>query len=144
MEVFMNARIFALILGIVFVAVGVLGFVGAAVQPYHGPVLKMEQNQGELLGIFPVNALHDGVHLLFGVLGIGAYLAGGCAGKVYSQVVGVAYILLAILGAIPNPMLQTVFGFIPIHGNDVWLHALIGVVACYMGFAAGAMKPATA
>jgi Domain of unknown function (DUF4383) len=136
----MNTKAFALILGVVFLAVGVLGFVPAAVQPYSGPALSFDKNQGDLLGLFPVNLLHNCVHLLFGVLGVMAFMSGSAASKTFAQVVGVAYILLAILGAVPVDIVRTTFGFIPIHGNDIWLHALIGVVASYVGFAAPAPK----
>jgi len=131
----MNSRIFVLVLGIVFLLVGVLGFVGPFVAPYSGPKLIVEKSQGDLLSLFPVNVLHDGVHILFGILGIAAFAAGEKGGRIFAQVVGVVYVALAVLGAVPLDLIRTVFGLIPIHDNDIWLHAVIGVVACYVGFA---------
>ena len=48
---------------------------------------------------------------------------------------GIAFpaVLLTVMGLIPG--LNTTFGLIPIHGNDVWLHALIAIAAAYFGFA---------
>src|SRR5439155_20434903 len=86
----------------------------------------------QLLGMFPVNVLHSLVHVLFGVWGIAAYFRFD-ASRFYARFVAVAYGLLAIMGLIPG--LNTVFGLIPIHGNDVWLHAFIAIAAAYFGWA---------
>lgn len=128
----MNTRTFALILGIVFLAVGALGFVPGALSPTEDNV-AVHAMHGRLLGLFPVNVLHSATHLLFGVWGIMAYRSLGGA-KTYARVVAVAYGLLAVMGLIPG--LNTVFGLIPIYGHDVWLHALIAVAAAYFGFMA--------
>lgn len=50
----------------------------------------------------------------------------------YFQFLAVAYAALAVLGILPAT--QTTFGLIPIYGNDVWLHALIAIVAGVVGF----------
>jgi len=130
----MVSRYFALVLGIVFLLVGVMGFVPAFVTApadMHG--VTVHANHGYLLGIFPVNLLHNLVHVLFGIWGIAAYGMGFDASKVYARSVAVIYALFAIMGLIPH--LDTVFGLIPIHGNDIWLHALIAVAAGYFGWA---------
>ena len=56
------------------------------------------------------------------------------ASRVYARSVAVIYGLLAIMGLIPG--LNTVFGLVPIHGHDVWLHLLIAAPAAYFGWAA--------
>ena len=58
--------------------------------------------------------------------------------RMYAQIVAVAYGLLVILGMLPAT--NTLFGLVPIYGNDVWLHLVLGVVAAYFGF----MTPAEA
>ncbi|MGZ8997246.1 MAG: DUF4383 domain-containing protein [Allosphingosinicella sp.] len=128
----MNTRTFALIFGIVFLAVGALGFVPGMVHPATGGHnVTMTQGYGDLLGLFPVNMLHNVVHLLFGLWGVMAYrsLAGA---KTYFKAVAVIYGLLTILGLIPS--MNTTFGLIPIYGNDVWLHAVLALVAAYFGW----------
>ena len=57
------------------------------------------------------------------------------AAATYGKVVGVGYGLLTILGLIPAAKLWTLFGFVPLYGHDVWLHALLAAVATYYGFA---------
>ena len=79
-----------------------------------------------------MNALHSAVHVLFGIMGI-AMSRTYDAARAYARIVAVAYGLLTVMGLIPA--LNTVFGLIPIHGHDVWLHALIAIVAAYFGFA---------
>jgi hypothetical protein len=128
----MSTRTFALIFGIVFVAVGVLGFVPGVMHPAMGDHnVTMTRNYGDLLGLFPVNMLHNLVHILFGIWGLLAYrsLAGS---KTYFRSVAILYAILTILGLIPA--FDTTFGLIPIYGNDVWLHALLAIVAAYFGW----------
>ena len=129
----MSTRTFALIFGIVFLAVGALGFIpGMTHMPAMGSHdVTMTNGYGDLLGIFPVNILHNIVHILFGLWGLLA--SRSAAGAVtYARGVAIIYILLAILGLISTT--ETTFGYIPIYGNDVYLHGLIGLVAAYFGF----------
>lgn len=129
-------RTFALIYGIVFLLIGVLGFVPALlthpVAHEAHPHLHVNAFEGYLLGLFHVNVLHSLVHVLFGVLGIAMSRRFDTA-RGYAKLVAISYLLLAIMGLIPG--LNTVFGLIPIHGNDVWLHVLLAVPALYFGFA---------
>lgn len=127
----MSVRTFALIFGIVFLAVGVAGFVPGLAQETTHPGVTMEHGSAMLLGLFPVNTLHNIVHLLFGILGILAYRS--ASGSVsYFRVVAISYGLLTILGLLPAT--NTLFGLVPIHGNDIWLHAVLALVAAYFGF----------
>ena len=131
----MNVRYFALVLGIIFLLVGVMGFIPALVtHPADMHNVTVHANHGYLLGVFPVNILHNIVHLLFGLWGVLAYRSFD-GSRVYARSVAVIYALLAIMGLIPAGNLNTTFTLIPIHGNDVWLHALIAVAAAYFGFA---------
>ena len=133
----MNVRYFALVLGIIFLLVGVMGFLPAPfVQPATGDMhnVTVHANHGYLLGIFPVNALHNAVHLLFGLWGVLAYRSFD-GSRVYARSVAVVYALLAVMGLISAGNVNTTFGLIPIHGNDVWLHAVIALAAAYFGFA---------
>lgn len=129
----MNVRSVALVFGIVFIAVGLLGFVPGAVEgpPADAPELTMEGGYGYLLGLFPVNLLHNLVHLLFGVWGIFAYPMLSRA-RLYLRSVAVIYGVLVVFGLVP--LLKTTFGLIPVFGHDVWLHALLALVAAVFGW----------
>jgi hypothetical protein len=105
------------IFGIVFVIVGLAGFV------VTGGSMDASMAAPRLLGLFPLNVVHNLVHLLFGVWGLlGARTFAGA--KRYLFGAGVIYLVLAICGYfVPNG-----FGLVPIGGADVALHALLGVV----------------
>ena len=115
----------ALVFGVVFILVALLGFVTS------GGSMDASMNAPKELGLFPVNVLHNVVHLLFGIWGVLAARSWSGA-KTYCQVGGVIYIVLAILGFIA----PTTFGLIPIGGNDIWLHAVLGIVLAGVGFTA--------
>jgi len=116
----------AMLFGAVFILVGVLGFVTTG-----GMQMGDALNPPRLLGLFPVNVAHNLVHLLFGVWGILA--ARSFAGaQAYCKIGGIAYLVLACLAFVT----PTTFGLIPIGGNDIWLHALLGVVLAGVGFTA--------
>ena len=127
----MNTQLFARIYGIVFLIVGIGGFIPGLTQPHEHPGLIINGSSGMELGLFPVNVLHNAVHILFGVWGLVA--ASSLAGAVlYARGVAVIYALLTVLGLIPAT--NTGFGLVPIHGHDVWLHAVLAAVAAYFGF----------
>lgn len=128
----MSTRTAALVFGIVFAVIGVLGFMPAP-PALNAPPLTMEHGHGMILGMFPTNTAHNVVHLLFALLGLAAW-AGGWA-RTYFQVLAVSYGLLTVLGLIPAT--QTTFGLIPIWGNDVFLHGAVAVAAAYFGFVRG-------
>src|SRR5262245_56255067 len=112
--------------GIVFIAVGILGFVQTGMDMNADPATA-----SRLIGIFPVNAAHNVVHILFGIWGLLASRSWARA-KSYATIAGVLYLVLAAAGlAVPDT-----FGLIPIGGNDVWLHALVGAVLAAVGFTA--------
>jgi hypothetical protein len=135
----MNARTrtsvqaFALYFGIIYALVGILGLIPGILQPPApgAPALVVDTAYGYLLGLFPVNLLHDAVHLLVGVLGI---VASGrfAAARGYSRAVAIVFVLLTIMGLVPG--LDTTLGLIPLFGADVVLHALTAVVSAYFGW----------
>lgn len=129
----MKTRTFALVLGLGFLAVGILGFVPRLVTvPADQPELMVEATHGLLFGLFPVNALHNLVHLAFGVWGVVVWRS-FAASRVYSRSVAVIYAVLAVLGLIPAT--NTLFGLVPLHGHDIWLHGVLAIAAAYFGFA---------
>lgn len=126
---------FAMIAGIVYIAVGVLGFVPALLTPDTATPLILEGMHGRLFGLFPVNWVHNLVHLAIGIWGITA--ARGFNNSVsYSRGLAVIYAIFAVMGLFP--VLNTVFGLVPLHSHDIWLHALTAGIAAYMGWGAPA------
>lgn len=127
-------RTVALVFGIVFLLVGILGFIPALTPG------------GALLGLFAVNGVHSIVHLLFGILGIAAATTGYSV--LYNKIGGAIYLILAIVGFIallavpalaPNGML---LGIVMINTADNFLHLVLGAVLAGVGFGV-ANTPAT-
>ena len=95
--------------------------------------MSVGPGHGHLLHLFHVNVLHNAAHLLFGVLGL-ACAATAPAARSYARLVAVTYALLTVMGLIPAWGTDFTFGLAPLHGNDVWLHAILAVLAAYFGF----------
>jgi hypothetical protein len=118
----------AQVFGAVFILIALAGFVwdgGLTMTATMGP------EQPRLFGIFPINILHNVVHLAFGIWGLAASRTFGAA-KTYAIAAGAIYLLLAVLGFVA----PTMFGLVPIGGNDIWLHALLAVALLGFGVAA--------
>jgi hypothetical protein len=114
--------------------VGVLGFVPGLAQ--HNADMKpimIETFHGKMLGLFPINVLHNVVHMAIGAWGILASKSVS-ASRLFGKGLAVFFGLLAILGLIPGT--NTMFGLVPIYGHDVWLHGLSALIAAYFGFVA--------
>lgn len=129
----MNTRKFALIWGIVFLGLAATGLIPGLLQSPHAgdPDLAVDAMHGRALGIFPVNILHTLVHAAFGIWGLMASRSWDGA-KTYAKAVAIIYAVFVIMGLIPG--LDTTFGLVPLHGNDVWLHVLLAAPAAYFGF----------
>lgn len=110
----------AIIFGLVFLAIGILGFF-----PDFTP-------NGKLLGIFSVNNEHNIVHLVSGVVALICGLNSNYASKVYFIIFGLIYGAVAVLGFMHGD--EKLFGLIAINAADNWLHAGIAVVSLYIGF----------
>lgn len=131
----MPIRYFALIYGIVFLVIGIAGFVPGFLTPLDAgdPEVGINGSTGRLFGLFPVNSLHNLVHIAFGIWGLVAYRT-LTASITYAKAVAIVYAIFVVMGLIP--VLQTTFGLVPLFGHDVWLHLLLAAVAAYFGFVA--------
>ena len=125
----MMTRRFALVVGIIYLVIGIAGFIPGLVQGQDYPDLTVDAGSGALLGLFPVNV----VHLLVGVLGIAAYRAFDSA-RLYSRGLAIVYGVLVVMGLISAANLDTMFGLTPLFSHDVWLHAGTAIIAAYFGW----------
>lgn len=116
----------ALIWGIVFVLVGILGFV---------PGISQTDSMGMrmLLGIFMVNWFHNLVHLATGLVAL-ASAGSERAARLYFQIFGIVYGLVTIIGFIVGSG-HYVLGIIPVNTADNFLHLIITIVTLALGFA---------
>jgi hypothetical protein len=121
------------VFGVIFIVVAVLGFITPG-----GMVMAMQPDAGLLLGMFPVNLLHNIVHLLFGIWGLAAARSWS-GSKSYFTIVGTIYLVLTVAGFLS----PTGFGFVPLGGNDIWLHAVLAIAMLGIGLTAKPVVSAT-
>jgi uncharacterized membrane protein YhaH (DUF805 family) len=124
----------ALIVGIVFLVVGIAGFIPGltqSVDQLHGAGAHSE---AMLLGIFQVSVLHNIVHLLFAVAGIAAAVR-AVPSRHYLIWGGVVYIALWVFGlfAVGTPEVN----FVPVNEADNWLHLGLAIGMIVLGVAVG-------
>ena len=129
----MKTSTFALLAGIAYLAAGLLGLVPAMLvpPPSDAPPAAFTLLYGYLLGLFPVNVIHTALHLAIGVWGIAAW-RGATSPAMFARGVALLYGALTILGMMP--VFNTLLGWIPIHGHDVWLHGVSAAIAAYFGW----------
>ena len=129
----MKTSTFALVFGLAYLAAGLLGLIPAMLvpPPADAPPTTFAVMYGYLLGLFPVNIVHTLVHLFIGAWGLAAW-SKRTSPVTYARSLAVVYGALAVMGLLP--LTNTVFGMIPIHSHDVWLHGVTAVIAAYFGW----------
>jgi hypothetical protein len=131
----MQTRLFALVLGVVYLFLGILGFIPAlyTTPPAGAPHLDVGGSYGYLFGIFPQNVLSDLFHILVGLAGIitGSRLA---LARYYSMTIFLVFGALTFVGFLTT--VDTLDGILPIFGSDTWLDAATCISAGYFGFVA--------
>ena len=120
----------ALLMGVVFLLVGVLGFVPGITTHFGDLSFAGEDSRSKLLGVFQVSVLHNIVHLLFGVAGL-AMARTWATARTYMIGGGVVYLALWILGVVGGA------DWIPANTADNWLHFVLGVGMVGAGFLLG-------
>jgi len=124
----------ALLAGIVFLVVGILGFVPGVTTHYGDLSFAGHGSGAKLLGIFQTSILHNIVHLLFGLVGIAmarswegarTFLIGG----------GVVYLVLFVYGLLAHG--DSSANFIPVNSADNVLHVALGVAMIALGVVLG-------
>ena len=135
-------RYFALVVGAAFTMAGIAGFLPwfTTHPPADAPHLTVSTGYGLLLGLFPVNIIHNIFHFLVGILGLLAFRSYSSALQ-FSRFLGITLGALTFMGLVPA--LRTGFGLWPLYGHDIWLHGLEAVIGIYLGFFAAQKKQMT-
>lgn len=129
-----NVQTAALVAGVVFLAVGVLGFVPGITTNYNQLSFAGHESEAMLLGIFQVSVLHNIVHLLFGVLGIAASKSRSNS-RNFLIGSGVVYLLLTAYGYLIDQ--NTAANFVPVNHGDNLLHLALGLGLLAAGLVLG-------
>jgi hypothetical protein len=119
-------------LGLVYLLIGVLGFIPGITQPSSAP------GQGLLLGIFAVNTVHNLAHL---VLGAALVWAATTANNVRMVNRGMAAVFaILVVGSLVAPIVEGV----AINPPDTGLHLVSLLVTAAIGFMAVRREPVLA
>lgn len=121
----------ALVFGLVFLLVGVAGFIPGVTQNHDTLMFAGHESEAMLLGLFQVSVLHNMVHLLFGIVGL-AVAARAVASRMYLIWGGVIYAVLWIYGLFTAGMTDPL-NFVPLNTADNWLHAGLAVAMILLG-----------
>ena len=130
-------RKLALVVGAMFVLVGILGFVPGITTNFDEMEFAGDGSGALLLGLFQVSILHNLVHLLYGVAGLAMSRASSTA-RTYLLVGGAIYLVLWVYGLIVvggDEDGSSAANFVPLNDADNWLHLGLGIVMILMGMA---------
>lgn len=121
----------ALLVGAVFLLVGILGFVPGITTNFGQLTFAGPESGAMLLGLFEVSILHNIVHLLFGVAGLlsARSLAGA---RTYLIGGGIIYLLLWVFGLAIDK--ESAANFVPLNAADDWLHFALGAGMIALGY----------
>ena len=129
-----NVQKAALAVGIVFLLVGVLGFIPGITSNYGQLEFASANSDALLLGLFQVSILHNIVHLLFGVAGLAmARTAAGARNYLIGG--GVIYAVLWLYGLVIGDTAPA--NFVPMNMADDWLHLVLAVGMIGLGVLLG-------
>jgi hypothetical protein len=121
-------RTVALAVAVVFLLVGILGFIPGVTTNYGDMQFAGHESDAKLLGVFQVSILHNIVHLLFGVAGLA--LARTVSGaRLYLIGGGAVYAVLWLYGLVIDHGSNA--NFVPLNTADNWLHLglAVGMIA---------------
>ena len=123
-------RTAALAVSVVFLLVGVAGFIPGLTTDYGDMTFAGHHSDAHLLGIFQVSILHNIVHLLFGAAGL--FLARTASGaRTYLVGGGAVYLVLWLYGLVVGQ--DTAANFVPVNPADDWLHLALGLGMIALG-----------
>lgn len=122
----MNNRTAAILIGIIFIVVGILGFI-------PNPLIGVSEGV-----LFHADTVHSMVHIISGALFLIVAFAAPLRVPIVLKVFGVVYFLLGVLGllTIGSEGLTHLLGFLCVNGPDNYLHIGLGIVI----FIAGTLK----
>ncbi|GGU39205.1 DUF4383 domain-containing protein [Streptomyces lavendofoliae] len=124
----------ALLVGAVFLLLGVLGFIPGITTDYDSLRFAEHDSEAKLLGLFQVSVLHNLVHVLFGLAGLSMARTASAA-RSFLIVGGVIYLVLWLYGLFIDH--DSSANFVPFNTAANWLHFALGVTMIALGYLLG-------
>lgn len=122
----------AMLFGIVFALVTVLGFIPGITTDYDD-LTRFDGEGAKIFGIVGVNVLENIVHGLYAVAGFLA-AASWAASKNYFIWGGVAYLAIWLYGLLGGSDEDSSANFLGMNSASDWLHFLLGVTMIAIGY----------
>ena len=116
-------RATARVLGLAFLAAGILGFVPGVTAGSDTLQAAGRESEAMLLGLFQVSVLHNLVHLAFGVVGLVMARTSRSA-RTYLLLGGAVYLGLWVQGLVIDSSSEV--NLLSLNGADDWLHLVLG------------------
>jgi hypothetical protein len=107
-----NVQKAAAIVGVVFLLVGVLGFIPGITTNFDDLSFAGHNSDARLFGLFQVSILHNIVHLLFGIAGL-AMARTAAQARTYLVFGGAIYLVLFVYGLIVGQ--ESAANFVPVN-----------------------------
>jgi hypothetical protein len=127
-----NVQKAAAVVGVVFLLVGVLGFIPGITTNFGDLSFAGHESDARLFGLFQVSILHNIVHLLFGIAGL-ALARTAAQARTYLVFGGVIYLVLFVYGLIVGQ--ESAANFVPVNTADDILHLILGIGMIGLGLA---------
>ena len=123
----MNTKTASLIIGIVFLLIGILGFI-------PNPIVGTEEG-----AIFHADTVHSIVHLVSAAAFLFFAMAMPNSAATFLKIFGVIYFLIGVLGMMNSgdDGMSSVLGFLHVNSADNYLHIALGLII----FLAGMIRP---
>lgn len=131
----MATRLFALIAGTIYTLFGIVGFIPQCMWRPERARLRMNEihfHGGQVIGMLDVNWAHNILWILIGIGGVAAASRFAWS-KSYAQALFVVATLFTIVGLLPLGIGE-LWGYLPLFGWNVLIHALTAMLAWYYGF----------
>jgi hypothetical protein len=119
----MTAKTAALVIGIIFIAVGLLGFI-------DNPIVGDSQDV-----IFHADTVHNMVHIISGVLFVFVAMAAPAFTGSFLILFGIVYLAIGLIGFanFGGQGMGKVLGFLHVNGADNYLHIGLGILILLLG-----------
>ena len=123
----MSAKSLASIIGVIFIAVGILGF-------FENPIIY-----DSTTAIFHADKVHNWVHIISGALFLLVALASPGSAKGFMYLFGIVYLAIGVVGfmSVGQDGMGQILGFLHVNGADNYLHIGLGIVIMLAGFISG-------
>jgi hypothetical protein len=127
----MTAKSLAILFGVIFIAVGILGFI-------DNPIVGSSTD-----AIFHADAFHNYVHIGSGVLFLLVALASPAAASGFMIFFGIVYLAIGVFGltTIGEQGMTKLFGLLHVNGADNYLHIALGLVILLAGIVTRRVVP---